>query len=47
MITLSQSDFEKVCEMTVSFKKYLNHVHGADESTRAYMAKDRLDRDVN
>ena len=47
MITLDQADFEKVCEMAVSFKKYLTNVHGGDESTRAYIAKARLDHDLD
>jgi len=43
IITLDQSDFEKVCEMTISFKRYLTDVHGGDESARAYVARARLD----
>jgi hypothetical protein len=46
MITLDQTDFEKVCEMTTSFKRYLTNVHGGDESARAYISKARLDHDV-
>ena len=47
MITLDQADFEKVCEMTVRFKKYLIDVHGGDESTRAYMSRARRDHEMD
>ncbi|TWU71120.1 hypothetical protein ED733_001833 [Metarhizium rileyi] len=40
MIVLDKVDFEQVCQMSIDFKRYLNAVHGGDETDRAM--KDRI-----
>jgi hypothetical protein len=40
---LEREDFEKVCEMTGAFQKYLNSVSGLDESQRARSDQARND----
>lgn len=41
--SLEREDFEKVCEMTGAFRKYLNSVSGLDESGRARIDQARND----
>ena len=38
---LEQEGFEKVCEMTGAFKKYLNMISGLDEASRAKLDQAR------
>jgi hypothetical protein len=38
---LERDHFEQVCEMALQFKKYLEEVHGADESERAAKVRAR------